>query len=51
MSHSDGDTRNPEPPAGAGYQGAYIAHLWEHPNLCLALFGVQFLTPRGAAPL
>ena len=24
--------------------GAYIAALWEHPTLCVALFGVQFLT-------
>ena len=47
MSHSDGDTRNLEPPASAGYVGAYIAHLWEHPSLCLALFGVQFLTAEG----
>ena len=47
MSHSDGDTRNLEPPASAGYAGAYIAYLWEHPTLCLALFGVQFLTAEG----
>jgi hypothetical protein len=26
---------------------AYIAALWEHPNLCVALFGVQFLTSAG----
>lgn len=26
---------------------AYIAALWEHPRLCLAIFGVQFLTQRG----
>jgi hypothetical protein len=32
-----------ESPAG----GAYIAALWEHPNLCLAFFGVQFLTDEG----
>lgn len=36
-------------PAASGYEGAYIAHLWEHPNLCLALFGVQYLTPEGKA--
>lgn len=33
-------------PAG-GYEGAYIAHIWEHPNLCVAIFGVQFHTPAG----
>jgi hypothetical protein len=26
---------------------AYIAALWEHPSLCVALFGVQFLTEEG----
>ncbi len=26
---------------------AYIAVLWEHPTLCVALFGVQFLTEKG----
>jgi hypothetical protein len=26
---------------------AYIAKLWEHPTLCLAIFGVQFHTPEG----
>lgn len=26
---------------------AYIAALWEHPQLCLAFFGVQFLTEEG----
>ena len=30
-----------------GYDGASIAHLWEHPNLCIAIFGVQFHTPEG----
>jgi hypothetical protein len=30
-----------------GYGGATIAHLWEHPNLCVAIFGVQFHTPEG----
>ncbi|MEH2066637.1 MAG: DUF4188 domain-containing protein [Nostoc sp.] len=32
-----------EPPADS----AYIAALWEHPNLCLAFFGVQFYTEAG----
>lgn len=31
----------------SGYDGATIARLWEHPNLCLAIFGVQFHTPEG----
>jgi hypothetical protein len=26
---------------------AYIAALWEHPTLCVAFFGVQFLTEEG----
>ncbi|HET9001041.1 MAG TPA: phenylacetaldoxime dehydratase family protein [bacterium] len=26
---------------------AYIGALWEHPTLCVALFGVQFLTEEG----
>jgi hypothetical protein len=26
---------------------AYIATLWEHPTLCVAFFGVQFLTEEG----
>src|SRR6478752_786891 len=30
-----------------GYTGATIAHLWEHPDLCVAIFGVQFHTPVG----
>jgi hypothetical protein len=47
MNHANGDTRTLEPPASTGYEGAYIALLWEHPHLCLALFGVQFLTPEG----
>jgi hypothetical protein len=33
--------------ANGGYGQAYIAHLWEYPNLCLAMFGVQFHTPEG----
>jgi Domain of unknown function (DUF4188) len=31
----------------AGSNNAYIAHLWEHPTLCLAFFGVQFLSAEG----
>ena len=31
----------------SGYGGATIAHPWEHPDLCLAIFGVQFHTPTG----
>lgn len=27
--------------------GAYIANLWEHPNLCVACFGIQFLNEDG----
>jgi hypothetical protein len=30
-------------PAGT----AYVAALWEHPTLCIALFGVQFLSDEG----
>jgi hypothetical protein len=30
-----------------GYGSATIAHLWEHPDLCVAIFGVQFHTPKG----
>lgn len=33
--------------APSAYEGAYIAHLWEHPTICLAIFGVQFHTPAG----
>lgn len=29
------------------YEHAYIAKVWEHPRLCVALFGVQFHTPEG----
>jgi len=32
---------------GTGYEGAYIAHLWEYPNLCVAIFGVQFHNEEG----
>jgi hypothetical protein len=32
-----------EVPAGS----AYVAALWEHPTLCVALFGVQFFTEEG----
>ncbi len=31
----------------SGYDSASIAHLWEHPTLCIAIFGVQFHTPEG----
>jgi hypothetical protein len=30
-----------------GTSSAYIAKLWEHPNLCVSLFGVQYLTEAG----
>lgn len=30
-----------------GYDGAYTAHLWDYPDLCVALFGVQFHTAEG----
>ena len=30
-----------------GYEGATIAHLWEHPDLCIAVFGIQFHKPVG----
>jgi hypothetical protein len=46
MSDADDVAAATETPVD-GYSGAYIAHLWEHPNLCLALFGVQFLTDEG----
>src|SRR6478672_8246629 len=26
---------------------AYVATMWQHPELCVAIFGVQFLTPEG----
>ena len=26
---------------------AYVAHLWEYPGLCVAIFGVQFLNEEG----
>ena len=35
------------PKPGAPHDSSYIAALWEHPDLCLALFGVQFHTPAG----
>jgi hypothetical protein len=47
MSQANADVNaSPTSPKG-GYEGAYIAHLWEHPNLCVATFGVQFHTPEG----
>ena len=33
----------PEPLAG----GSHVAALWEHPTLCIGLFGAQFHTPEG----
>lgn len=33
--------------SNGGYHGATIAHLWEHPTLCVAIFGIQFHTPAG----
>jgi len=33
--------------AASGYGGATMAHLWEHPDLCVAIFGVQFHSPKG----
>ena len=32
---------------GIPHDQAYIAKLWAHPRLCLALFGIQFHTPEG----
>jgi hypothetical protein len=46
MSDADTGTDASEPLTG-GYEGAYVAHLWDHPTLCLALFGVQYLTAEG----
>ena len=46
MSTPPPDAATSAAPLG-GYDDAYVAHLWEHPHLCLALFGVQFLTPEG----
>lgn len=37
----------PDATTSNGYDGAYIAHLWEYPNLCVAIFGVQFHTEEG----
>jgi hypothetical protein len=31
----------------AALEGSYVAALWEHPTLCVALFGVQYLTEEG----
>lgn len=33
--------------SGAPGDSAYVAALWEHPALCVALFGVQFHTEEG----
>lgn len=46
MTSAEADP-NQQRPAAASYEGAYIAHLWEQPRLCVALFGVQFHTPEG----
>src|SRR6185312_13854959 len=40
-------TNDGESTTGTGYEGAYIAHLWEYPNLCVAFFGVQYHTEEG----
>ncbi|MEA2514216.1 MAG: hypothetical protein QOJ59_3703 [Thermomicrobiales bacterium] len=48
MNGLDADTTGAAAPAAnGGYDGAYIAHLWEQPTLCVAIFGVQFHTPEG----
>jgi len=41
------DTTRDGAVTSVGYGGATIAHLWEHPDLCIAVFGVQFHTPVG----
>src|SRR5262249_1802855 len=33
--------------SGAPDESAYVAAVWEHPGLCVALFGVQFHTEDG----
>jgi hypothetical protein len=38
-----------EATTGAPQGTAYIAHLWEYPNLTLAFFGVQFQSEEAAA--
>lgn len=38
------DTSSPAVP-----ESAYIAALWEHSSLCIAHFGLQFVTPEGKA--
>ena len=37
----------PPPQAQAEGKGAYVAALWEHPTLCVSVFGLQYLTPEG----
>jgi hypothetical protein len=45
---SDAAVAAGQPSRGAP-DSAYIAALWEHPDLCFALFGIQFLTAEGKA--
>jgi hypothetical protein len=47
MDHSASDISEQSAATRGGYDGAYIAHLWEYPTLCVAIFGVQFHTPEG----
>jgi steroid delta-isomerase-like uncharacterized protein len=37
----------PPPEAAAADKGAYVPALWEHPTLCVSVFGLQYLTPEG----
>lgn len=43
LSHHEKHARNLDESA----DGAYVAALWEHPTLCLAVFGVQFHSEAG----
>src|SRR6478752_10482242 len=47
LEKSKMDGTNADNAIARGYTGATIAHLWEHPDLCVAIFGVQFHTPVG----
>ena len=40
---------SPSPVSPPPTDSAYIAHLWEHPHLTLAIFGYQIHTPDGYA--